>query len=115
MTSPSSVTDSNLSFRPWIASETTSVCSSAVSSVTAGVSSAASSVVPVASSVVSSTVSSSGANSAARKEDELAGVGLSFYAQIYVLKVPIAELARFHRFDYCRSLFAACACAPFSL
>ena len=65
------MTDSNLSFRPWIASETTSVCSSAVSSVTAGVSSAASSVVPVASSVVSSTVSSSGANSAARKEDEL--------------------------------------------
>ena len=45
----------------------------------------------------------------AAKKDELVGVGLSFYAQIYVLKVPIAELARFHRFDYYRSLSAVCA------
>ena len=57
-----------------------------------------------------SSSSSSSAAASAAKKDELAGVGLSFYAQIYVLKVPIAELARFHRFDY-RSLSAACACA----
>ena len=31
---------------------------------------------------------------AAGKKDELAGVGLAFYSQIYVLKVPIARLAR---------------------
>ena len=59
--------------------------------------------------------SSSSSRSAATPKDELAGVGLSFYAQIYVLKVPIAELARFHRFDYYRSLSAACACVPFPL
>ena len=34
------------------------------------------------------------AAAAAGKEDELAGVGLAFYSQIYVLKVPIARLAR---------------------
>ena len=36
---------------------------------------------------------SSSAESGAKK-DELAGVGLAFYSQIYVLKVPIARLAR---------------------
>ena len=39
--------------------------------------------------------SSSAATTAttATKEDELAGVGLAFYAQVYVLKVPIASTA----------------------
>ena len=35
--------------------------------------------------------SSSSSSSTAAKKDELAGVGLAFYAQIYVLKVPIAH------------------------
>ena len=39
--------------------------------------------------------SSGSAGATAAKKDELAGVGLSFYSQIYVLKVPIAQLARF--------------------
>ena len=41
----------------------------------------------------SSSSSSCSTNSTTKKkEDELAGVGLSFYAQIYVLKVPSAQL-----------------------
>ena len=48
----------------------------------------------------SSGSSSSSTTAATAEKDELAGVGLAFYSQIYVLKVPIAELARFHRFDY---------------
>ena len=48
----------------------------------------------------SSSSSSSSTATSDPKKDELAGVGLSFYEQIYALKVPIAELARFHRFDY---------------
>ena len=32
--------------------------------------------------------SSNSTSTAAAKKDELAGVGLSFYSQIYVLKVP---------------------------
>ena len=59
--------------------------------------------------------SSSSTATATSKQDELAGVGLAFYAQIYVLKVPIAELARFHRFDYYRSLSAACVRVPLPL
>mgnify|MGYP007045259045 CR=1 FL=1 len=54
-------------------------------------------------------------STATTKKDELAGVGLSFYAQIYVLKVPIAELTGFHRVGYYRSLSAACARARMPL
>ena len=43
-----------------------------------------------AAAVVGGGVSSSSAATGAKK-DELAGVGLSFYSQIYVLKVPIAH------------------------
>ena len=38
-----------------------------------------------------SSSSSSSSSSGGAKKDELAGVGLSFYSQIYVLKVPIAH------------------------
>ena len=42
--------------------------------------------------------SGGGGSSAAavQDEDELAGVGLSFYSQIYVLKVPIAHSLHAH-------------------
>ena len=37
-------------------------------------------------------MASSSGGATATKDDELAGVGLSFYAQIYVMKVAIARL-----------------------
>ena len=45
-------------------------------------------------SSIITTATTSTAAATARKEDELAGVGLAFYAQIYVLKVPIAHSLR---------------------
>ena len=44
--------------------------------------------------------SSSSSDASGAKKDELAGVGLSFYSQIYVLKVAIARLTHLgHRSD----------------
>ena len=50
---------------------------------------------PAAAAAAAAAASGGGGSSAASgaKEDELAGVGLAFYSQIYVLKVPIASTA----------------------
>ena len=42
----------------------------------------------------SSSSSAAATTQGEEQKDELAGVGLAFYSQIYVLKVPIARLAR---------------------
>ena len=60
------------------------------------------------SSSASSTTNASGATTAGKKAsgattDELAGVGLAFYAQIYVLKVPAEPAACLHDCDGLRS------------